>query len=129
MKPTQKRTGWIAVLMVSGTVAHATLFQDTFNSTPSVDINTEIATRQAGGAISGNYTGSQSWYGVDGTQLVQTGGGEIALNANFASYIAGGDFELSFKQTLQVTSGNWSSVYLASATEYTRSNSRLGFHA
>jgi hypothetical protein len=60
---------------------------------------------------------------------VQTGGGEIALNANFASYIAGGDFELSFKQTLQVTSGNWSSVYLASATEYTRGNSRLGFHA
>jgi hypothetical protein len=104
------------------------IFNDTFNSTPSLDINTNRVARQAGGLLSADYTGVQSWYGVDGTRLVQTGGGEIVQPANLAAYVAGGNFTLSFKQDLDLTSGVWSSVYLASATENTRGNSRVGFH-
>jgi hypothetical protein len=61
--------------------------------------------------------------------LVQTGGGEIVQPVHLAAYVAGGTFTLSFKQDLDLTNENWSSVYLASATEYERRNSRVGFHA
>ena len=119
----------VAMLMTGMAIQAGTVFVDTFNSTPSTDINTEIAARQSGGVVSGSYTGAQGWYSVDGTRLVQTGGGEIVQPVNLAAYIAGGDFTLSFKQDLDLADGYWSSLYLASATEGTRGTSRVGFHA
>jgi len=124
----QKPIASMAVLMMSGMVAQAILFQDTFNAGPTTDINTDYAARQAGGAVSAQYTGNQSWYGLSGSHLVHSGGGEIALDVNLASGIVGNEFEFSFKQTMLNTNSNWSSIYLASATEDTRGNSRVGMH-
>jgi hypothetical protein len=107
----------------------ANLFTDTFNSPDAADINADAASRQTGAQSPASYGGTTFWYNINSNRLVQTGGGGIVLNANLASHIAGGNFTLSFKQDLDLTNGAWSSVYLASSTEYDRGRSRVGFHA
>ena len=109
-------------------VQGSVIFQDTFDTVDATDINTDYAVRQSEGVITASYTGNQTWYSISGNKLVQTGGGEIVQPANLAAYIAEGDFTLSFKQDSDLSGGNWASIYLASATEDTRANSRVGFH-
>ncbi|MCF7817034.1 MAG: thrombospondin type 3 repeat-containing protein [Kiritimatiellales bacterium] len=103
------------------------VFTDTFNSSAAEDINADAASRQTGALVPASYTGIQTWFKIAGSKLSQTGGGEIILAANLAGHIVGKDFELSFTQAMLATS-NWTSVYMVSANENTRSSSRLGFH-
>jgi len=123
-----KKTQILIALVATSMAAQAgTAFRDTFDTANTTDINSNYASRQSGGLISGNYTGNQDWYRIVGNRLVQTGGGEVVLNANLAA-IVGNNFEMSFKQTMLLTNANWAALYLTSATEPTRGNSRLGFH-
>jgi hypothetical protein len=125
----KKQIGVVLVCLTAMQLPAGTVFQDTFNTADTADENTDYAVRQSGGFVTGNYTATSTYYGINANKLAQTGGGELVLNANLAAYIAGGNFTLSFKQDLDNTGGSWSSVYLASATEYDRGRSRVGFLA
>ena len=124
----KKWIGLVSLCLVCSEAWAGTAFMDSFDTADTIDINSNYATRQAGGVVSAQYTGNQDWYAIGGNKLVHRGGGEIVLNANLADYLVGHDFEISLKQTMLNTNSNWTAVYLTSATEPTRSNSRLGFH-
>ena len=124
-----KKTLTLIALLAAGLSTQAgTIFLDTFDTADTGDENADSVARQSGGFITANYGGASGYYGISGNKLAQTGGGELVLNANLANYLVGHDFEISVKQTMLNTNSNWSSIYLTSATEPTRSNSRLGLH-
>jgi hypothetical protein len=120
----------MVALMVSGSVAQAVLFQDTFNVADTADENADVASRQSGGDVVSDYTCTASvYYGISGGKLAQTGGGSLTLNANLAGALVGNDFEISYKLAINTSDGKWTSLYLMSANENSRGSSRVGLHA
>ena len=128
-----KSKRWVAsmvVLMVSGTVVHAALFHDTFNTVDTMDENANSASRQSGGVVVSDYTAvPTTYYGISGNKLFQSGGGELRLNANLASGIVGNDFEIAYTLAINTSDNKWTALYLMSANENSRGTSRVGLHA
>jgi hypothetical protein len=125
----RKRVASIIVLMVSGTVANAVLFQDTFDTADSTDVNANYPSRQSGGSLTSGYTATSTYFGISDNKLAQTGGGALTLSANLAGDLVGNDFEISCKLTINSSDSKWTALYLMSANENTRGSSRLGLHA
>ncbi len=119
----------MVVLMGLGTVAQAVMFQDTFNTADTTDVNANFAARQAGGSIASGYTATSANFGIADSKLAQTGGGVLTLNANLAGGIVDNDFEISCQLTINSSDSKWTAIYLMSANENARGLSRVGLHA
>ncbi len=119
----------MVVLMGLGTVAQAVLFQDTFDTADTTDVNANVASRQAGGDVASAYTATSAYFGIADNKLAQTGGGVLTLNANLAGSLVGHDFEISCRLAIKSSDSKWTAFYLMSANENARGSSRVGLHA
>ena len=129
----KKWIAWICLLSIS--VNARIIFQDTFDTATTDDINAEHAPRQSGGKIKSMYSFIKfpSSYKpastiVDG-QMKRVTGEALTLDANLARYFKDGNFTVSVDITMPNADGTWSGMYIVTNSEKTRDKSVFGFHA
>ncbi|RKX34621.1 MAG: hypothetical protein DRP64_19925, partial [Verrucomicrobia bacterium] len=105
------------------------LFIDDFNTINTGDVNWEYATRQAGGAGRSTYTDHVNYSIANNALYCEGSGVGIQTTANFARYLVGSDFELSFKLSMNYTGVDWVSVYLVDAASSIWGANDFGVHA
>lgn len=108
------------------------LFIDDFNSPDDSNANTDVLSRQ-GGRIAGYYHGFPQYCSItniaaDGKMNDYWTGAFLYPGLDFSTYLIGEDFELSFKLAVQITGGDWASIYLCDEDGEDRAGSRLGMH-
>ncbi|RKX37908.1 MAG: hypothetical protein DRP64_16580, partial [Verrucomicrobia bacterium] len=88
------------------------VFHDSFD-TGDTNINVNIESRQAEGFIFSEYFSTNGGYSISGNKLlVEDRFSKMQSTANFAPWIVGRDFELSFKLTMTHTGVDWVSIHL-----------------
>jgi len=88
------------------------VFHDSFD-TGDTNINVNIESRQADGAIFSEYFSTNGGYSISGNKLlVEDTFSKMQSTANFAPWAVGRDFELSFKLTMTHTGTGWVSIHL-----------------
>jgi len=105
------------------------LFIDNFNTINTSDVNWEYATRQAGGAGISTYNDHANYSIANNTLYCEGTGVSLQTAANFARYLVGSDFELSFKLSMDYTGIDWVSVYLVDAASSIWGANDFGVHA
>jgi len=127
-------TSWddlkVSLLSISG---YEYVFRDTFDIPDTGNVNAGLVDRQAEGLVpSGynNYADLPADFSISGNTLYCEGNGAgLRSVANYAPYIVGNDFELSFNLTVDFDGSDWAAVYLVDASGSIWNTNDFGFHA
>ena len=103
------------------------VFFDDFNVSDYPHANWGYASRLTNGLVVAPYAAHPQNFSITNGMLHQFQGGILQQDVDLAPYIAGEDFELSFKVTQLDTDGSWSAIYMHDETPGDqRANSSLG---
>ncbi|RKX38904.1 MAG: hypothetical protein DRP64_14990 [Verrucomicrobia bacterium] len=103
-----------------------TLFNDTFDTTDTTDLNTSLSSRQAAGLLTSTYTEQiDANSSIAGNKLGRTATGIVTLDTNFASYLGSQPFTLSFDFFAVTAVNKWTAIHVKNALDVARSASPM----
>lgn len=107
------------------TSANDLIFQDTFDTADTTQLNSDLAARQSSGLVISEYSAGNNFGSITDNQYTRTtdNSGKFSLQEDFAAYLTGRIYEITF--TLRCTSDvqKWFGISLTNATHDSTSTS------
>jgi len=109
-----------------GTLVDTILFNDTFDTADTTDLNTSLSSRQAAGLLTSTYTEQINANSlIEGNRLRRTATGIVTLDTNFATHIGNKPFTLSFDFFAVTETNKWTAIHVKNAVDVTRNLSPM----
>ncbi len=116
----------VVATVAPGTLVDTILFNDTFDTADTTDLDTSLSSRQAAGLLTSKYTEQIDANSlIEGNKLRRTATGIVTLDTNFASHIGNQPFTLSFDFFAVTETNQWTAIHVKNAVDVTRNLSPM----